>query len=61
MDYHLVRVALSRIEWSETEFHIWARKYMNAGLGEMVKNLKLRLKTEGLINHDRVLNNRSEL
>ena len=61
MDYHLVRVALSRIDRSQMEFEIWASRYINVGLSEKVKNLKIRFKTEGLINHDRVLNNRSGL
>ena len=61
MDYHVVRVALSRIDWSETEFQIWARRYVNCGLGFKIPQLKLRFKIEGIVNHDRVLHGRPEL
>lgn len=66
MKYELIQYALSRMEWQDTEYFIFRNILINGTLGnsttiDKLNRLKLRHKTKGLINHDRVLHYRKEI
>lgn len=53
--------ALSRLDWADTIYKLWFSRYAGTLNTEYFTRFKNKCKTEGLINHDRVLHNRKEL
>lgn len=53
--------ALSRLDWAEIVYKLWFSRYAKHTSSEYFSRFKIKCKTEGLINHDRVLHSRKEL
>ncbi len=61
VDVDKIRHALSRLDWAEVVYRVWINICLKAGTYRLIPRIKLKCKTKGLINHDRVLHDRDEL